>query len=127
MHPTWRFGCCADFVSSESHVFPVQVMNLFDEDIWLGPRIRLRVLNHIDSVKSDEVCEVQFQRISADTGEVCIDQHPDTSRFVQPLLDQLNVGGSPEQRAQLALLLEKYSFEFTTEDKDLGYCFLRDI
>ena len=67
------------------------------------------------------VCEVQFQRISADTEEVRIDQHPDTYRDVQPSLDQLNVGGSPEQRAQLALLLEKYSFVFATEDEDLGY------
>ena len=37
-------------VSSESHVFPVHVMNLSDEDIWLRPRTRL---NHIDCVKSE--------------------------------------------------------------------------
>lgn len=36
-------------------------------------------------------------------------------------MDQLSVGGNTEQRAQLALLLEKYSFVFATEDEDLGY------
>ena len=66
-------------VSSESHILPVQVMNMSDEDIWLRPRTRLGVLTHVDSVKSDESCEVQFQRISAATGgslgslRLCVD------------------------------------------------------
>ena len=65
--------------SSESHILPVQAMNMSDEDIWLRPRTRLGVLTHVDSVKSDESCEVQFQRISADTGgslgslRLCVD------------------------------------------------------
>ena len=106
-------------VSSESHIFPVQVMNMSDEDIW--PRTRLGVLTHVDSVKSDESCEVQFQRISADTEQVSIDKCPEASTDVQSILAELNVGDSPEQQAQLALLLEKYSFVFAKEDEDLGY------
>lgn len=65
-------------VSSESHVFPVQVVNMSEDDIWLRPSIRLGVLTHVDSVKSDEFCEVQFKRISADTEQVSIDKHPET-------------------------------------------------
>lgn len=108
-------------VSTESHIFPVQVMNMSDEDIWLRPRTSLGVLTHVDSVKSDELCEVQFQRISADTEQVSVDRHPDTPTDVQSILDKLDVCGSPEQQAQLVLLLEKYSFVFATEDEDLGY------
>ena len=43
-------------VSSVSHVFPVQIMNMSDENIWL--RIRLGVLTHVDNVKSEELCEI---------------------------------------------------------------------
>lgn len=96
-------------------------MNLSDEDLWLKPRTRLGFLTHVDSVKSDEVCEVQFKRISADTEEVSVDKHPAMSTDTQSILDQLSVGGDTEQRAQLALLLEKYSFVFATEDENLGY------
>lgn len=78
-------------------------------------------LTHVDNVKSDEVCEVQFKRISADTEEVSVDKHPAMSTDTQSILDQLSVGGNTEQHTQLALLLEKYSFVFATEDEDLGY------
>lgn len=108
-------------VSSESHIFPVQVMNMSDEDIWLRPRTRLGVLTQVDSVESDERCEVQFQKISADTEQVSIDKKTDVPTDVQSILDKLDLCGSPEQKAQLALLLEKYSFVFATEDEDLGY------
>lgn len=108
-------------VSSESHIFSVQVMNMSGEDIWLRPRTILGVLTHLDSVKSDELCKVQFQRISADTEEVSINQHPEKPTDVQSVLDKFSVCGNPEQQAQLALLLEKYSFVFATEDKHLGY------
>ncbi|KAI3368217.1 hypothetical protein L3Q82_007943 [Scortum barcoo] len=108
-------------VSSGSHLFPVRVMNLSDEDVWLRPRTRLGVLTHIDSVESEERCKVQFQRISATTEQVSIDQRPDTTTDVRSIIDKLTVGGTPEQKSQLAVLLEKYSFVFATEDEDLGY------
>lgn len=110
-------------VSSKSHVFPVQVMNMSDEDLWLRPSIRLGVLTHVGSVKSDELCEVQFQRISADTEQVSIDKHPEapTDSTVEYVFDQVSVGGSPEQQAQLVSLLKKYSFVFANEDEDLGH------
>ena len=92
-----------------------------DGDIWLRPRTRLGVLTHVDSVKGDKSCELQFQRISADTEQVSFDKCPEASTDVQSILAELNVGGSPEQQAQLALLLEKYSFVFAKEDEDLGY------
>lgn len=58
---------------TENHIFPVQVMNLSD---LAKPRTGLGFLTHVDSVKSDKVCEVQFKRISADTEEVSVDKHP---------------------------------------------------
>lgn len=110
-------------VSPESHVFPVQVMNMSDEDLWLRPSIRLGVLTHVGSVKSDELCEVQFQRISADTEQVSIDKHPEAppDSTVEYIFDQVSVGGSPQQQAQLIPLLKKYSFVFANEDEDLAH------
>lgn len=108
-------------VSSGGHTFPVQVMNLSDKDVWLKSGTRLGLLTQVDEVRSDDTCEVQFQRISADTEEVSIDKHAEGAPSVQSILDQLNVGGNPEQREQLASLLTKYSFVFAAEDEDLGY------
>lgn len=108
-------------VSSGNHLFPVRVMNLSDEDVWLRPRTRLGVLTHIDSVESEEQYKVQFQRISATTEQVSIDQRHDATTDVQSIIDKLTVGGTPEQKSQLSVLLEKYSFVFATEDEDLGY------
>lgn len=108
-------------VSSASPVFPVQIMNMTNEDNWLRPKMRLGILTCVDSVKGDELCEIQFQRISADTEQVSIDHHPKTPADVQPILDQFSVDGSPEERENLASLLEKYSFVFATEDEDLGH------
>lgn len=68
------------------------------------------LLTHVDEVRSDDTCEVQFQRISADTEEVSIDKRAEGAPSVQSILDQLNVGGNPDQRKHLASLFTKYSF-----------------
>lgn len=108
-------------VLSMRHVFPYQVMNLSDEDIWLKPGMRVGLLTQVDGIQSDETCDMQFQRISADTGEVSIDRHNEEAPNFQSILDQLNVGGSLEQQRQLASMFAKYSLVFDTEDEDLGY------
>lgn len=41
-------------ITSERHIFPVQVMNLSDEDIWLQPRTRLGLLTEVDTVDNDQ-------------------------------------------------------------------------
>lgn len=108
-------------ITSERHIFPVQVMNLSDEDIWLQPRTRLGLLTEVDTVDNDQLCKVQFQRISADTDEVSVSTRPEPPTDVQSILHKLKVGGTTDEQAQLALLLGKYSFVFATEDEDLGY------
>lgn len=108
-------------ITSERHIFPVQVMNLSDEDIWLQPWTRLGLLTEVDTVDNDQLCKVQFQRISADTDEVSVSTQPEPPTDVQSILHKLKVGGTTDQQAQLALLLGKYSFVFATEDEDLGY------
>lgn len=108
-------------VGSEKHLFPVQVMNLSDEDVWLNSKTRLGVLMPVDSVKSDEICEVQFKRIATDVDEVSISKPTDSPADVQSVLDELNVDCKSEQKAKLDFLLNKFSFVFATEDEDLGY------
>lgn len=62
-----------------------------------------------------------MKRISADTEEVSIDNRTEVAPDTLSILNQLKVGGNPEQREQLASFLAKYCFLFATEDKDLGY------
>lgn len=55
-----------------------------------------------------------FRESSADTEHVSIDKHPETpaDSAVEYIFDQVSVGGSSEQQAQLSSLLKKYAFEF---------------
>lgn len=46
-------------VSSEGHTFPVQVMNLSGEDVWLKSGTRLGLLTHVDRIQGDDTFEVQ--------------------------------------------------------------------
>ncbi|KAJ8381162.1 hypothetical protein SKAU_G00019400 [Synaphobranchus kaupii] len=106
-------------VPTDSHVFPVQVINVSQEDVWLQPRTRLGVLSRIQSVDTDGRCEVKFQRISADTEEVTVDTHQPLD--TQSIFENVKLGGSPEQQVKLKAVLEKYSTVFASEDEDLGY------
>lgn len=46
-------------ISSNSHVFPVQVINLSQEDICLSPKTRLGILSPCQCIEGDP-CEVKF-------------------------------------------------------------------
>lgn len=109
------------FVLLGVHTFPAQVINLSNEDVWLGSGTRLGLLTQVEEVQSNDTCEVQFQRILADTEEVRINKRAEGAPNAQSILNQLNVGRNPEQRKQLASLLTKYSFMFAAGDENLGY------
>lgn len=51
-------------VSTVKPLFPVQVVNLSAEDVWLQPHTRLGTLCPVESLSPAEGCEVKFQRIS---------------------------------------------------------------
>lgn len=109
-------------VSSRSRVFPVQVVNFSQEDVWLPPKVPLGILTHCQCVES-EACQVRFQRISADHEEVMVNQKdkPESSTDVSNLLSRLHIGGTPEQQASLGVLLLKYADVFASCDEELGY------
>lgn len=109
-------------ISSNSHVFPVQVINLSQEDVWLPPKTRLGTLTQCQCVEG-EPYEVKFQRISANHEEVTINRKDGqgSDRDIQSLLDRLHLGGTPEQQAELGELLMKYADVFAVHDEDLGY------
>ncbi len=109
-------------VSPQSRVFPVQVVNFSQEDVWLPPKVRLGLLTHCQCAESD-ACEVRFQRISADHEEVRIDQRdkPMSDSDQSNLLSRLHIGGTPEQQAKLGVLLMKHADVFAVRDEDLGY------
>lgn len=109
-------------VSSNSQVFPVQVINFSQEDVWLPPKTRLGVLSQCECVEGDPY-EVKFQRISANHEEVTINRKDSQSSDsdIKSLLDRLHIGGSPEQQAELGALLRKYADVFAVNDEDLGY------
>jgi len=109
-------------ISSNNHIFPVQVVNFSAEDVWLSPKIRLGILNQCQCVEGDPY-EVKFQRISADHEEVTINQkdRQESDSDTQTLLDRLHLGGTPEQQAALRAVLMKYADVFADSDEDLGY------
>lgn len=63
------------------------------------------LLTQFEEVQSNDTCEVQFQRILADTEEVRINKRAEGAPNAQSIMNQLNVGRNPEQRKQLASLL----------------------
>ncbi len=109
-------------VSPQSQVFPVQVVNISQEDVWLPPKVRLVLLTHCQCAGSD-VCEVRFQSISAEHEEVKIDQRDKPMSDSDPsnLLSRLHIGGTPEQQAKLGVLLMKHADVFAVRDEDLAY------
>ncbi|XP_051938977.1 uncharacterized protein K02A2.6-like [Hippocampus zosterae] len=109
-------------VPSYSNVFPVQVVNLSPEDIWLAPRTRLGILSQCKCREGDPL-EVNFQQISSNHKEVTISRKsvPKSNCDVQGLLDRLDVGGTTTQQAEFRGLLTKYADVFALQDKDLGF------
>lgn len=111
-----------------SHTFPVQVINLSSEAVWLPPKTRLGVISQCKKLDTAP-CEVRFQRISAQHEEVILrrndtqDCQSDTGggTKVQNLLSRLHLGGTPEQQAELGALLAQYADVFAINDEDLGY------
>ena len=109
-------------ISSNSHIFPVQVINFSREDVWLSPKTRLGILSQCQCVEGDP-CEVKFQRISANHEEVIINRKDGqgSDNDIQTLLDRLHLGGTPDQQAELRAILMKYADVFAVNDEDLGY------
>lgn len=97
-----------------SNLLPVQVIKLSHEDIWFKSRTTAGSLTCVEGIQSTKTGEVQFQIISADTGEVSIDRHKGKTTTVQSILDQLNVGGNQELQKLLASLVAKYLVQSTT-------------
>lgn len=96
-------------------VFPVQVVNLSREHLWLRPRIRLAVLCEVECVE----VEVHFNCISADHEEMSVERKEmKTDTELQSLME--NIGGSSEQQYSLAALLAQYADVFAFKDEDLG-------
>lgn len=101
---------------------PVQICNLSEEDVWLHPRTRLGVLMPVQCMDNEQQCEVRFQRIAADTEQISLDMgEKDTDTNITNLLDNLDVGGTTEQQAQLRSVLSKYAQVFAVGEEDLGY------
>lgn len=40
-------------ISSNNHIFPVQVINFSPEDVWLSPKTRLGILSQCQCVEGD--------------------------------------------------------------------------
>ncbi len=103
-------------------VFPVQVVNLSPEGVWLPPKAKLGVLAQGRRVESSS-CEVRFHQISADHEEVRVNQRSMTevSGDLQCPLEKVQIGGTPAQQAELKALLRGYLDVFAITDEDLGY------
>lgn len=62
-------------VPTGNQEFPVQVINMSPEDIWLHPRTRVGLLTPADVVNAEKSCEVRFHQISADIEQISIDSN----------------------------------------------------
>lgn len=78
-------------ISSNNHIFPVQVINFSPEDVWLSPKTRLGILSQCQCVEDDPY-EVKFQRISANHEEVVVNRKddPGSNSDTQTLLGRLH-------------------------------------
>ncbi|XP_016331053.1 uncharacterized protein LOC107679859 [Sinocyclocheilus anshuiensis] len=99
-------------VSPGRRVFPVQVVNLSPEGVWLPPKVKLGVLGQGRRVENSS-CEVRFHRISADHEEVMVNQRSMTgvSSDLQCPLEKVQIGGTPAQQAQSYRLIPPNQFQ----------------
>ncbi len=109
-------------VSADRRVFPVRVLNLALEYVWLPPKARLGVLSRGHLVES-EACDVAFRRIFRDQEEVTVNVRSitETKGDWQCPLDRVQIGETPNQQAELRALLREYADVFAVRDEDLGY------
>lgn len=110
-------------VANKGHHFPVQVVNFSQEEVWLCPRFRLGIMSVVDGVESNQNCEVKFCRLSADVEQISVNtkEEPLDSK-VQSVLDQLDIGGTEDERTALCALLARYIDVFADDDDDdLGF------
>lgn len=103
-------------------VFPVQVVNMSPEDVWLPPKVKLGILASGHCLEGSS-CEVTFHRISANHEEVKVSQMSiiGVGSDLQCPLEKVQIGGTPTQQTELKALLMKYLDVFAISDKDLGY------
>lgn len=108
-------------VEASNNMVPVQVVNLSSEDVWLNPRTRLGVFSPVECLSDESPVKVKFNRVSASTEHVSVDQPSASSAGTSSVLDKLDIGGSGEQQEQLKAVLAKYVNVFAVDDDDLGY------
>lgn len=110
-------------VSPQSPLFQVHVVNLSQEYVWLQPRTKLGLLSPVKGVENQKRCEVNFEHVSARVEQITVTRktHQLSDSNLKQLLDKIDVGGTPEQRAELWLLLTSYAEVFAFDDDDLGY------
>ncbi len=110
-------------VAAGEPLFPVSVVNLAPEDIWLHARTRLGTVTHVESLKLNETCEVKFQHISADIEEISVNPKSDQvlENSSKEFLSKLHIGGTLDQQAELSDLIMQFSDVFALEDEDLGF------
>ncbi len=110
-------------VAAAKPLFPVPVVNLSPDDIWLHARTRLGTVTHVESLKLNETCEVKFQRISADIEEIGVNPKRDQvlENSSKEFLSKLHISGTLDQQAELSDLIMQFSDVFALEDEDLGF------
>lgn len=110
-------------VSTTTSSFPIRVVNLSTEDIWLQPRTRLGILSPVESLRSGEGCEVKFQRVEAGVEEITVstEERRVVTESLPDFLNRLCLGGTAEQQAELKALLLRYVDVFALSDEELGF------
>ncbi|XP_073669344.1 uncharacterized protein [Paramisgurnus dabryanus] len=110
-------------VSTSAPLFPVRVVNLSTEDIWLQPRTRLGILSPVESLCSGEGCEVKFKRVAAGVEEITVSTEESQvgAEGLPDLLTELSLGGTAERQAELKELLLRYVNVFAVSDEELGF------
>lgn len=110
-------------VSTSTPLFPVRVVNLSTEDVWLQLRTRLGILSPVESLSSGEGCEVKFQRVEAGVEEITIstEERQVVTEGLPDFLNRLCLGGTAEQQAELKALLLRYVDVFALSDEELGF------
>jgi len=110
-------------VSTVKPLFPVQVVNLSTEEVWLQPRTRLGTLCPVESLSPTEGCEVKFLRIAAGVEEITVntEERPVLANTLTDFLNKLQLGGTAEQQDELKALLLRYVDAFALDDEELGF------
>ena len=100
----------------------VRVANITDEDVWLQPHKRIRVLHEIKDVE-DSKNSIDFKRVSVNEEMVFVRESTTEDKQQSSVcpIDLSDVECTPEQRKKLENLFEKHASVFTKDENDLGY------